>query len=223
MYSVDQLEALRRRVDAGQEEDPTPYGLGGDWCPFCGQDWKRPHYEECESPHHTVPAWDSLLGRTVQVNPITASWERERYTVVPDVGDTFTVTTVVLYRSWQWLPFPWKRKRELRQVHSYRVDGWLCRRPPRPPARTEQERITREILAELIAEDPSYGPRGFGPDKVPLNSCRPEEAEYVSGYGVAGTIVRVSDVIVTGRVSWPDDVLASEREHALRMAGEPLL
>lgn len=28
-------------------EDGTPFGRGGDWCPWCGADWKQPHHEEC--------------------------------------------------------------------------------------------------------------------------------------------------------------------------------
>lgn len=79
MYSVDQLDALRERVDAGLEQDPTPYGMFGDWCPFCGQDWKQPHAGECESPHHTVPRWDALLDREVRVNPNEAALYPQRY------------------------------------------------------------------------------------------------------------------------------------------------
>jgi hypothetical protein len=45
-----EYDALWDRVTAG-EPDPTPYGMGGDWCPFCGSDWKQPHAEECESPY----------------------------------------------------------------------------------------------------------------------------------------------------------------------------
>jgi hypothetical protein len=144
-------------------------------------------------------------------------------TYIPDVGDTFTVTRELFtYRKWQWLPFPWWRKRVFTDTHSYRVNGWLKRRPPRPAPRTEQERVTREIYDKLIADGSISPPRGFGPDKVPLDCCTREEAEYVSGYGVAGTIVRVADVQVTGKVDWPADVLEDERRRANRMAGEPL-
>ena len=30
--------------------DPTPFGMGGDHCPWCGADWKRPHDEDCGRP-----------------------------------------------------------------------------------------------------------------------------------------------------------------------------
>lgn len=45
-----ELELTRKLVDLGAA-DPTPFGLGGDHCPFCGADWKRPHHEDCTSPH----------------------------------------------------------------------------------------------------------------------------------------------------------------------------
>jgi len=30
--------------------DPTPYGMDGDRCPLCGEDWKDEHRENCLSP-----------------------------------------------------------------------------------------------------------------------------------------------------------------------------
>jgi DnaJ-class molecular chaperone len=27
--------------------DQTPCGTGGDWCAWCGADWKRPHDFDC--------------------------------------------------------------------------------------------------------------------------------------------------------------------------------
>jgi hypothetical protein len=141
---------------------------------------------------------------------------------VPDIGDLFTEVTTFTSRKWQWLPFPWKRKHVIAWEHHYRVDAWLRRRPPRPAPRTEQERVTREVMRELLAEGRIEPPRGAGPDKVPLDFCLRHEAEYVSGTGVDGTIARVSDVTVTGRVSWPPEILDEHRRHAISLAGEPL-
>lgn len=31
----------------GTGADATPYGTGGDHCPHCGADWKRPHSDDC--------------------------------------------------------------------------------------------------------------------------------------------------------------------------------
>lgn len=143
-------------------------------------------------------------------------------TYVPDIGERFTVTRTWAYRRWQWAPFPWYRRRVIAETSSYRVDGWMCRRRPRLGPFDERTTLTREIIDEMVADGRMDAPRALGPDNVPLEFCRREEAEYVSGRGVAGTIQRVADVTVTGRVSWPEELIQNGRDHANRMAGEPL-
>lgn len=143
-------------------------------------------------------------------------------TYVPDIGETFTVTRTWKYRKWRWLPFPWNRKHVHTETDSYRVDGWMRRRPPRPEPSDEQSALTRQIIDDLIAEGKMDPPRGAGPDRVPLDFCHREEAEYVSGCGVAGTIQRVTDVTVTGRVRVDEALIQNGRDRANRMAGEPL-
>jgi hypothetical protein len=44
--------------------------------------------------------------------------------------------------------------------------------------------------------------RNVGPDNCPLVFCSREEAVYVTGSGVCGVIVRVTDVEIVGRVEW---------------------
>jgi hypothetical protein len=141
---------------------------------------------------------------------------------VPDVGETFTTTHTWEYRRWQWTPFPWYRRHVHTEVHSYRVTGWMRRRPPRPAPRDEQQALLREMFDQMIADGRMEGPRGFGPDQVPLEFCHREEAEYVGGAGVAGTIERLSDITLTGRVSWDEKTIQEERDFANRLAGEPL-
>jgi hypothetical protein len=125
---------------------------------------------------------------------------------VPDVGDTFKHTD-----RWG-------------HVSSYRVESWLRRRPPRKPndGPDEQTRLDEQILSELRAEGKIPPPRGAGPDDVPLEWFRREEAEYISGYGVCGIILRVADVVVTGRVPWTEEVIEEHRRLALLLAGEAL-
>lgn len=31
--------------------DDTPFGRGGDHCPWCAADWKAPHYPDCPEGH----------------------------------------------------------------------------------------------------------------------------------------------------------------------------
>lgn len=42
------------------DEDGTPYGMWGDHCPECGQDFKAPHTTDCPRYHRreflSVPA-----------------------------------------------------------------------------------------------------------------------------------------------------------------------
>lgn len=141
---------------------------------------------------------------------------------VPDIGETFTVTRTWEYRRWQWKPFPWYSRLVIEDTSSYRVTSWMRRRSPRPEPRTEEEAFIRQMIDDMIAEGKLSTPRGFGPDQVPLEHCLREEAEYVSGYGVGGTIQRVTDVTVTGRVSWDEKTIQEHRDLAIALAGEPL-
>lgn len=141
---------------------------------------------------------------------------------VPDVGDTFTETRTWRVRRWRcqprWLRWP---SRQFSDTHSYRVTAWLKRweRPPIDPNLTEREHELLEGLRRHL-DSQGLGPQGYGPDNVPLVFCSRDEAEYVSGAGVAGTIARVTDITVTGRVDWESKALDAARDHAHLLIGE---
>ena len=40
--------------------------------------------------------------------------------------------------------------------------------------------------------------------------CVANEAQWVNGYGICGVELPVADVVVTGRVNWPSDLLEQE-------------
>jgi hypothetical protein len=122
---------------------------------------------------------------------------------VPQIGDTFEYAFA--YRSGH-------RERPER----WRVSCFFKRYvpPPLPPDIAE--------LFESIGMGFTPTARGAGPDSVPLVVCRREEAEYVEGVGTCGIIVRVSDVHVTGRVPWSEELLASVRHSAEVLIGEVL-
>lgn len=104
----------------------------------------------------------------------------------------------------------------------YRVDNWLRALP---------EPLQRDMDAEFItAEADTFNDalrlilisatQRVGPDNKRLAWCTREEAEYVeisSGYG---TIRRVGDVKVVGRIGWSDEVIEEHRQNALRLVGE---
>lgn len=82
----------------------------------------------------------------------------------------------------------------------YRVTGWL----------------RRDTRAHFMMRD-------VGPDNCPLRHCLRDHAEYVTGYGVCGVIVRVSDVTVTGKVSWSDAQIEELRARAVLSAGRAII
>jgi hypothetical protein len=79
--------------------------------------------------------------------------------------------------------------------HTFRVSGWL-----KPAAR------------RLASRD-------VGPDRCPLVFCARDEAVYLSGSGVCGVIVRVTDVEVTGRVDWSEESFARAHKSAELLIG----
>lgn len=124
---------------------------------------------------------------------------------IPDVGDTFTHT--VTFRN----------APGYSETNHYRVDGWLRRRPARQP---NPDPRVEEMLQRLSEKFPR---RTAGPDDVPLEFCRRDQAEYVCGAGIAGVIVRVRDVVVDGHVDFPGESREDARRHAEVLAGEPLI
>lgn len=48
-----ECDALWDRVCSGGAPDPSPYGMGFDHCPWCGEDWRQPHGKRCPSPYAT--------------------------------------------------------------------------------------------------------------------------------------------------------------------------
>lgn len=141
---------------------------------------------------------------------------------VPDIGDTFDVTYTRRIK-WSWRR-PFKKPWTYSRTDGYRVSAWLKPyvAPPLDPAADHQTLMVIQILQELRDEGKIPPPRGFGPDNIPLVFCTWDEAVYISGSGIAGTIQRVSDITITGRVPWSDEFIQSARDHANMLAGERL-
>jgi len=158
-------------------------------------------------------------------------------TRAPDVGDTFDVT-----ETWH-MPPHLNDGKPIVTVHGYRVTGWL--KPARVFAVTPAGEASLpgvpdpELPPEVEAVLAQFPPRDAGPDHLPLRFCTRDEAVYVTGYGVSGTIVRVRDidgpawtapgrttrtmqVASRGQVSWPAADIAEAREHANLLAGRQL-
>lgn len=97
------------------------------------------------------------------------------------------------------------------QPRTYRVTSWLKKYVP--PKRSDYEWLD-DILDQSARE--------FGPDKTQLVYCNRKEAEYVGLSGIAGTIARINDVKIVGRVNWPEEQINDERKRAIKRIGQVL-
>lgn len=104
--------------------------------------------------------------------------------------------------------------------HSWRVDGFYKTYVYNPDRRKlskkdrEMAEMTDEIMVDILAEEraemsPSQLARKNR--EIKIISCTREEAEFVGGVGVAGIILRLEDVEITGRVTWDDRTIARAR------------
>lgn len=50
VLTADQLKDMRVFDADAPAADDTPWGRGGDWCPWCGSDWKAEHEIGCQRP-----------------------------------------------------------------------------------------------------------------------------------------------------------------------------
>lgn len=155
-----------------------------------------------------------------------------RQVTVPDIGDSFVYLMpgerayerrlrTRWHNAWLRVRKP-SLARRLRDSHraarTFRVSGYLKRYEPLPVTLEDAGVLG---VAGLVLER-AYAESKHGPDKCPLVFCSREEAEYVTGTGVCGVIVRVREVRVTGRVSWSEETLQSERDTARMLEGEVL-
>ena len=105
--------------------------------------------------------------------------------------------------------FSWQR-------HSWRVTGFYKTYVP-PICPEDQKKAMEDVhklLTELDEEDQAKmtpSQRLRAQQMTRIIQCPREEAEYVSGSGVAGTIRRLEDITITGRVNWEDRTIAMAR------------
>jgi hypothetical protein len=115
--------------------------------------------------------------------------------IIPDIGDLFT-----------------------HDGQSYRVDGWL-KDMAMPEAPAWDRSPHKDLISEILYE----AQQKVGPNRTRVVFCVREEAQYVAASGIAGRIVRVEDVKVTGRVDWPEEMFDHLRHEAAHLIGRPVL
>lgn len=99
----------------------------------------------------------------------------------------------------------------------YVVKGYLRVSTP-PPSDIADWRSMDDALAHILFTSQQT----FGPDQVRLEFCERRDAEYVSGSGVAGVILRVADVVPAGHVDWSPERLADEKRLSRLLVGRPI-
>ncbi|MFL1449258.1 hypothetical protein ACI77O_12755 [Pseudomonas tritici] len=93
----------------------------------------------------------------------------------------------------------------------YRIDAFLCEHVRTPPTDSFLARMLDELDAEKAASLPP------GMRHIRLRFCMPEEATFVSGSGVCGCLVKLSEIQITGMVAWSDEALAVHHAEALSL------
>lgn len=97
----------------------------------------------------------------------------------------------------------------------YRVNSFL-KAVPKPVEPADPSDICAEVLYETALE--AYEEREAAGELL-LVACPREEAEFVSGSGVSGTVARIEDCTVVGRVDWSIEQIAEATASAARKTG----
>ena len=102
------------------------------------------------------------------------------------------------------------------EPRKYRVDGFykLYKEPEKSVSMSEQDRMMYDMVTEILAEEYaklSDKEREIKSKEIKIIQCTREEAEFVSGVEVAGTIRRIEDVEVIGLVKWDARTIARAR------------
>ena len=99
--------------------------------------------------------------------------------------------------------------RFIHQGRTFRLNSFLCEEIYTPP----EDPLLAKIYAEWHQEDEAQVPTGMR--RIKLRHCLPSEATYISGSGICGCIVKISDIEVIGMVEWSVEQLEELQAKAL--------
>lgn len=174
----------------------------------CGE--QNPHWTDYECAIEGYSGWSSVLsgdGGITKVEDVNLDFDLgtpgeglprlcETFTDNKDDDEEFT--------------YAWQR-------HSWRVTSFYKTYVPTvyedPQKLANMEHID-EILEEVRQEelaDMTASQRLRAEQQIKVVQCHRSEAEFVGGAGVAGTIRRLEDITITGRVNWEDRTIARKR------------
>ena len=101
------------------------------------------------------------------------------------------------------------------EKYGYRVTGFY-KTYVRNPKEFDTDAFLNKLIGDILEEERAKmtaEQRKRKDEMIKVIQCSREEAEFVSGAGVAGTIVRLEDVNIDGRVTWTDRTIARARWH----------
>jgi hypothetical protein len=174
---------------------------------------QNPHWNETDPfPVPGYGGWSSVMGGHKFEEVIDKDLDfdlGEPGVGLPRIAETFKK------KGWE------KEKYKTDRDRKWRVDGFYKTYVYKAPDRStlskrdrEMAEVTDDIMVEILAEEradmtPSQLARKNR--EIKIISCTREEAEFVGGVGVAGIILRLEDVEITGRVTWDDRTIARAR------------
>ncbi len=174
---------------------------------------QNPHWwTDVEFPIKGYGCWSSVMGGHKFEAVIDKDLDfdlGEPGVGLPRIAETFKK------KGWE------KEKFKMDRDHSWRVEGFYKTYVYEPADRSEMSKSDREmaemtdsIMKEILAEERAeMSPSELARKEreIKIIACTREEAEFVSGVGVAGIILRLEDVEITGRVTWDDRTIARYR------------
>lgn len=92
--------------------------------------------------------------------------------------------------------------------YTWRVTGYARMEVPAMPG----PGWYNELLGDVLGPETLLKPR--------MVCCAREDAEFVLGSGIAGTVARIDGIVVTGMVAWSDRLLEEARDAAARRIGQ---
>ena len=189
--SVKQTADVVFECDAPNDEEHYQKLSGAAWEAMWEQ---NPHWHEPKFHLEGFGGWSSVIGghKFEQVIDIDLHFDLGTLgdSPIPRIAEIIEVTD-------------WGERRTYRVTGYYKA--WVY-----PEPKSDAEKMTQRLIQEILDEDPPEE-KARRATQLKVITCSRDEAEFVSGSGTAGTIRRIGDVKVIGRVKWDDRTIARAR------------
>lgn len=197
--------------DVPQDDDHLQEMIDAAWDALCEQypSWSN---EADPFPIKDHSGWSSVLGgRKIE---LVEDKDLDYDLGEPGIGRP-RLAEIFKKKGWDEEKFQSDREACWRVTGFYKT--WVSPRADRSKL-SKQDRemaeMTDDIMVEILAEERAEMTPSQLASKnreIKIIPCSREEAEFVSGCGVAGCILRLQDLIIIGRAKWDDRSIARER------------